>query len=415
MSELTDARRPIIPALPLPHTQPKAPERSFLHWTMAVSAVLHAAVITLVISLHFSGPRQATVSAPFSAPEKKIEQPTELPRAMPSEALIATVRGEVHNLRNDKIEIAVNGIPLDENDAVETVGTNSSADIRYLDGTRVELKPDSRMRRVIPQEAYAGSKCIYLEHGSLAANVSPQSRETPMRLITPNAEVTVVGTEFTLASYPGQTQLDVTEGTVRLTRIADGRSVEVHAGEFAIVAEGVELSVRPRGSRRFVKGINFFGPAVKIDGMLWMSHEQALRDGMQLQYNLRGTNANLVNYSPVPKVEESTRKMLMSRVYSIDDNVGIQVPLIDGAYEIEMWVFETHKPFSRSFDVEVNGVMVQRGVGKMPLYNWVKAGPYRADVSGGKLDIRIHKVSGNPVISGLCIHALDSKNDSKQD
>jgi len=408
----SESRRPVhaMPILPLPQVQPKQPERPFFHWTMAVSAVLHAAVIALVIALHFSGSRhtQQTVQAPEPP---RVLQPEIQPETVPykqAEAKIFRSRGEAFSIQDENRQQAQLGKPLNDNDILETVGTKSSIDIRFDDNTQVNLHPDSRMRKLGGQEAYANSKCIYLERGTLSASVSPQPAQSPMRMITPNAEAMILGTKFQLATYPGQTQLEVTEGLVKFTRLSDGKSVDVKAGSYAIVAEGVDLAVYPRGSRRFMKGINFFGPAVTIDGMRWMSHEQAMRDGMSLVYNLRGSSSHRASFTPDPPVDAQTRAMLDTRVYSIDDDVGIYVPSANGTVEVEMYVFETFKPFSRVFDVEINGTMAQRGVGKMPLYRWTKIGPYRTEVKNGMLHVKIHKVVGNPVISGLTLYSVDT-------
>lgn len=407
----SESRRPSHVPMPvlLPQTQPKPPERPFFHWTMAVSAVLHAAVIALVITLHFSARQPATVANNTDPIQPAPVEPVQ-PGAVynPSEAKISHVTGDSFSIQDENRKQALLGSPLNDNDIVETIGTKSSVDIRFIDGTQVNLRPDSRMRKLGGQEAYANSKCIYLERGTLNAAVAPQPSQAPMRMITPNAEAMILGTKFQLSTYPGQTQLEVTEGLVKFTRLSDGKSVDVKAGSYAIVAEAVDLAVYPRGSRRFVKGVNFFGPAVTIDGMRWMSHEEAMRDGMSLVYNLRSTSSHRASFTPDPPVDPETRKMLDTRVYSIDDDVGIYVPSVNGEVEVEMYVFETFKPFSRMFDVEVNGVMAQRGVGKLPLYRWTKIGPYRTQVSNGMLQIKIHKTIGNPVISGLTIYSVDS-------
>jgi hypothetical protein len=413
---------------------PQPAERPFFHWTMAVSAILHAAVIALVIVLHFraaANNNTTVVEAPKDiAPAEPDSRPTpplavenhnngELAQknGMPEERIeradlnpvdmqIARVAGEVLSIHEEQRAVAITGAPFGDDDAVET-GSKSSVDLRYLDGTRVEVRPDSRLRRMGSQETQNGGKCVYLEHGTLAAAVAHQPAGAPMRLVTPNAEATVLGTKFLLTSYPGQTQLEVTEGVVRLMRLTDGKTVSVEAGHFAIVAEGLDLLVQARGSRRFVKGINFYGPAVTIDTMRWMSHDEALRDGVTLGFNLRGSSSHRVNYTPSPPVDAQMREMLNTRIYSMDDEVSINVPLVDGVYEVELYLFETFRPFSRCFDVEINGVMAQRGVGKQPLNKWTKAGPYRFTVQDGMMRMKAHNTLGNPAINGLCIYSID--------
>jgi ferric-dicitrate binding protein FerR (iron transport regulator) len=50
----------------------------------------------------------------------------------------------------------------------------------------------------------------------------------------------VLGTKFSLAVTNAATRLEVTEGSIKLTK-NDQTSVTVKAGEFAVAASGVEL------------------------------------------------------------------------------------------------------------------------------------------------------------------------------
>jgi hypothetical protein len=65
---------------------------------------------------------------------------------------------------------------------------------------------------------------------------------------TPHAEAIVLGTTLRLAveaGDKGSTRLDVEKGKVRLTRTADGKSVDVLADHFAVAAAGVPLASKP--------------------------------------------------------------------------------------------------------------------------------------------------------------------------
>jgi ferric-dicitrate binding protein FerR (iron transport regulator)/regulation of enolase protein 1 (concanavalin A-like superfamily) len=73
-----------------------------------------------------------------------------------------------------------------------------------------------------------------LTSGSLLAAVAPQKE--PMLIRTPQAEATVLGTEFVLATLPHSTRLEVASGKVRLKRNADGQALDVAGNEFATVA-----------------------------------------------------------------------------------------------------------------------------------------------------------------------------------
>lgn len=93
------------------------------------------------------------------------------------------------------------------------------------EATRLETKEDAEL--VLDERD--GGKRIELRKGALSASVAPQRQ--PLVIVTPQAEVRVLGTKFTL-STGAFTRLAVTEGRVRLTRRSDGTSIEVGAGRF---------------------------------------------------------------------------------------------------------------------------------------------------------------------------------------
>jgi hypothetical protein len=57
-----------------------------------------------------------------------------------------------------------------------------------------------------------------------------------MLVRTPTAEATVLGTTFVLSTRPDDTLLKVDEGTVKLTRLADGSAVDVPAKSSAVAS-----------------------------------------------------------------------------------------------------------------------------------------------------------------------------------
>jgi ferric-dicitrate binding protein FerR (iron transport regulator) len=72
-------------------------------------------------------------------------------------------------------------------------------------------------------------KRAFLRKGRLSADVAKQG--SPLVLRTPDADILVLGTKFVLSTHGGATQLEVTEGRVRLTQKADAAVVDVAGGE----------------------------------------------------------------------------------------------------------------------------------------------------------------------------------------
>jgi hypothetical protein len=75
-----------------------------------------------------------------------------------------------------------------------------------------------------------------LERGTAELAFHPHERgRQHLRIATPNADVEVVGTVFTVAVDARGTTVSVREGTVRVTGRTDGNSVLVHAGDAVTV------------------------------------------------------------------------------------------------------------------------------------------------------------------------------------
>jgi len=125
---------------------------------------------------------------------------------------------------------------LSSGDTVRTKGALSTAVLKYADGTRVSLVGETSLTLSGNQQ-----KQIVLHGGTLIAAVAPQASDRPMLVATPQDEVRVVGTAFSLDVTPVATDLSVNEGVVRLTRLRDRQSVEVLAGQ-RVVSNAAALS-----------------------------------------------------------------------------------------------------------------------------------------------------------------------------
>ncbi len=115
--------------------------------------------------------------------------------------------------------------------------------LRYDDGTRVELGPETALKDLEDRKAMS------LARGTLTADVVPQSAAHAMVVRTPEGEARILGTRFTLSARGGSTRLSVEKGQVRLTRRSDGTSADVGAGQFAVASKGARpqaLALSPR-------------------------------------------------------------------------------------------------------------------------------------------------------------------------
>ncbi len=175
---------------------------------------------------------QAPIPSPPKEPVPVPEKPKDPPRppVLATEAVIARlVEGE--------------GAPLDlrAGQGIETrVGTTAA--LLFPDRTRVEVGASSILQALADDNA---GKRGHLESGSLTADVAKQPQGRAFVLTTPQAEIRVLGTKFTLSVSGDATKLEVSEGRVRLTRLSDGRTVDVPAGQFAVASAGAPPRARP--------------------------------------------------------------------------------------------------------------------------------------------------------------------------
>jgi len=108
-----------------------------------------------------------------------------------------------------------------------TRGPRSRLVVKLADETRIELRGDSRLEEI---QASGDQKRFTLAQGTLLASVAKQSGGRSIVVMTPHAELTVLGTRFLLQVGAEETRLDVEEGRVRNRRLSDKKVVEVPAG-----------------------------------------------------------------------------------------------------------------------------------------------------------------------------------------
>lgn len=109
--------------------------------------------------------------------------------------------------------------------ALELSSESGLARFRYEDGSTLTFTGVSEV--IITQKA---GKFLGMKRGQLTAKVSPQDAEAAMRIQTPTAQVTVLGTQFSLNVDDEKTGLGVFEGMVRMRRLSDGQEQNVPSG-----------------------------------------------------------------------------------------------------------------------------------------------------------------------------------------
>jgi len=168
------------------------------------------------------------------------------PEAILTEVLIERVEGDAALVGTGTRTPAHAGDVVSAGQGLETGPGKSLAVLSFPDGTRIEARPETVLRDIRGKggSPVKGGKSLYLQHGSVWAQVRPQPADHPLVLQSPRGEIRVLGTVFTLrmdADPKGVLRLDVQEGKVHFSRASDGRAVDVGAGQSASTGQSADL------------------------------------------------------------------------------------------------------------------------------------------------------------------------------
>lgn len=143
----------------------------------------------------------------------------------------------------------------------------------------------------------------------------------------------------------------------------------------------------PQGE--FVKGINFGGEAVTIEGYPWDAYETALAQGLSVP----GATCISTHVKPTPAAPPDLRKMLNTVIYR-RQQLDITQPLPNGSYNLYLWIMENYATDWHSLTLQIDSQPIATEIGKLALGQWKRYGAYPATVTDGKLQVSI--VIANP-------------------
>ncbi|HEY9730092.1 MAG TPA: hypothetical protein V6D50_26905 [Chroococcales cyanobacterium] len=135
----------------------------------------------------------------------------------------------------------------------------------------------------------------------------------------------------------------------------------------------------------FVKGINFNGDAITVDGHTWLSYSDALADGLSTP-DVMPTETGIKKLHPA--VNRKMRRMF-NTVICKSQKLEIIQTLPNGIYDVYLWMMENYAPNHHSMDVSIGSEVVARGIAQLEVGYWVKYGPYRTTISEGTLNVAI--------------------------
>lgn len=156
----------------------------------------------------------------------------------------------------------------------------------------------------------------------------------------------------------------------------------------------------PPAGTTFVRGINFNGNAVTIEGNAWQSYSTALANGLAVS----APNLTTTLVTPSPATDSATSAMLNSVVWKSAASLNMTQTLTNGNYKVYIWVMENHQSNFRSFNLNLEGAQVASAIGNLSVGSWVKYGPYNVTVGDGSLNLDLIRITGEPHIMGLAIY-----------
>lgn len=179
--------------------------------------------------------------------------PAALLREQPTVAEVVHAYGQVSVMRAS----TASPLPLAAGDSVAAgdvvrTGAQSSATLRFSDGARVLVRPDSELKvERLAQSRAGASTTLRLHHGSADSTVPPAEGTAPRRyeMRTPQANLGVRGTEFRTSADGTTTRVEVLEGRVGARRDGAVRTTAeslVAAGFGAVSAADASGMAAPR-------------------------------------------------------------------------------------------------------------------------------------------------------------------------
>lgn len=133
-----------------------------------------------------------------------------------------------------------NGDPVLKGMKIETVA-GGRVKLEYLgEATSLDVTDESSFR---VQGSGTGGKQVAFGRGKLAAVVAKQAEGKPFVVVTPQAEAEVMGTAFDMLVDRVSSEVAVYDGTIRYSRLADGKKLDVRAGQGVVAGEGKDFVI----------------------------------------------------------------------------------------------------------------------------------------------------------------------------
>jgi ferric-dicitrate binding protein FerR (iron transport regulator) len=260
------------------------------------------------------------------------------------------------------------------------LGDHEARAVACPDGSRLGLEGGAEL--AFTEDAQGMH--IALRAGAMSADIRPQPAGRPLRISAPQADLTVIGTSFRVATDQGRTRLDVSHGSVRFASRSGDAEFLVAAGEYASAGSGPSATVKglshgavPEGAAvgQLVRAIACgLGTSVVYDGVRYEA-DRDFEGGRVVPW----LQARLPD-NPLTAAGRS-------------GTFRYAIPLAAGRYAVTIRLHEPDPhpaPGRRVFTIDVQGERIWKGidiaaeVGQGPLLDLTSV----VEVQQGTLDLR---------------------------
>jgi hypothetical protein len=254
-------------------------------------------------------------------------------------------------------------------------------------------------------EATATSTATPTETGTVEATATPTetatetatSEATATATATPTETGTVEATatstatstlEATATSTATPTETGTVEATATPTETATATAtLEATATPTNTLTSTPTATLPPTGPV-FYRGINFNGPALKIDGNQWESNTAP-------GFTMIGSRMCNQNVPLNPETDAARAQMI--RCYYTGSPLRMSLNIPNGIYDIYVYTWEDSAAVS--FDLCLENQTVLTGYNSGSAGTWRRLGPYQVDIADGEINLRTCGGWGN--LSGI--------------
>jgi ferric-dicitrate binding protein FerR (iron transport regulator) len=211
---------PTPTAISIEKSNPLRSRYNGLHRPIAAAACLAAFVAGVLWSAGFFSPASTT------------DKPLPLARLVEAqgETLLVNADGETQRIAA--------GQELYAGQTIRTDSEEGFAVLEFADSTRLQLEADTLVR--LADTPHGRGAKVFHARGLMRADVPRRPDDRPLFLSTPHADLVAPRSRFTSVIDSARTRVELEEGEARLRRQADGKSIAMTSGNYAVATLELE-------------------------------------------------------------------------------------------------------------------------------------------------------------------------------